>query len=294
MVAVAFLTLLLLGNTFASDTAPIIRKRVSEVQLTLVATDRNDRPVLGLSPADITVLEDGRPIPHFELRSAADLPLRVGIVLDLSGSTQKSWNAARATLIQSLGALMRPGDQLLILAFNSKIEMERTMADPAQLETALEQPASGGLTALYDTIYHVCGHSIFVGERQPHRSALILFSDGEDDLSLHGLQEAIAKAEINGISIYTVTTHNPKVQTGGDAVLHEIAGATGGRDFVVKDVRQLQSALSTIQEELRSSYLLYYHPPDEVGSRAFRRVYVLPTQPDGSQVRSRAGYFTAP
>ena len=276
------------------ESTPLIRKRVSEVQFTLVATDPNGRPLPRLSPADITVLEDGRPIPHFELRSGADLPLRVGVVLDLSDSTRRSWVAVRGALIQSLEQILRPKDELLVLAFNSRIEMEQTISDPAQLETALEHPESGGLTALYDTIYQTCNQAIFAGDQEPHRSALIVFSDGEDDISLHGLNEAIANAELSGISTYTVSTHNPKLQTRGDGVLQEIAEATGGRAFVVKNVAQLQEALAAIDQELRSSYLLYYRPPEEIGSRAFRRVHVVPTQRDGSQVRSRAGYFTTP
>ena len=98
-IALLFLTVLLVPNC---NPAPLIRKRVSEVRLTLVATDRNDRPLPNLSPADIVVLEDGQPIPHFELRPAGDLPLRVGIVLDLSDSNQKFWGAVRNTLLQSL------------------------------------------------------------------------------------------------------------------------------------------------------------------------------------------------
>lgn len=282
------------ATNFTGESTPLIRTRVSEVHFTLVATDSRGRPLPNLSPGDITVLEDGQPISHFELHSAADLPLRVGIVLDLSDSTRKSWPAVRTALVQSLGQVMRPRDQLLVLAFNSRIEMERTLADPTQLQSALAQPASGGLTALYDAIYHACGHEVFAGDAQPHRSAMILFSDGEDDLSLHGLSDTIANAELSGISIYTVATHNPKRRTGGDAVLHDLARATGGRDFVVKDATQLQAALAAIDQELRCSYLLYYRPPGDSGSRQFRRVYVMPAQHDGSQVRSRAGYFTAP
>jgi hypothetical protein len=59
-----FLTLAVLVANFTGESPPLIRKRVSEVQFTLVATDRNDRPLPSLSPADITVLEDGHPIPH--------------------------------------------------------------------------------------------------------------------------------------------------------------------------------------------------------------------------------------
>lgn len=131
-IGLLLLTVVLVVPDCNSESTPVIRKRVSEVRLTLVATDRNDRPLPNLSPADIVVLEDGQPIPHFELRPAADLPLRVGIVLDLSDSTQKSWGTVRNTLLQSLQQSMRADDELLVTAFNTRIELERTVADPAQ------------------------------------------------------------------------------------------------------------------------------------------------------------------
>lgn len=288
------LTVFLVVPNCKAESNPVIRKRVSEVRLTLVATDRNDRPLINLSPADIVVLEDGQPIPHFELRPAANLPLRIGIVLDLSDSTQKSWGTVRNTLLQSLQRSMRADDELLVSAFNTGIELERTVADPGQLQAALAHPKTGGLTALFDTLYHVCDQAIFTSDQGPHRSALILFSDGEDDLSLHDLSDAIAKAEVNGVAIYTVSAHNPKTPAPGDVVLHDLAVNTGGRDFVAKDANQLQEALAAIDGELRTSYLLYYRPPEDSGKHGFRRVYVLPTRGDGAQVRSRAGYFTAP
>lgn len=278
----------------ASESTPLVRKRVSEVQFIVVATDQNNRPLPTLSPADIMVLEDGQPIQRFELRSATDLPLRIGVVLDLSDSTRKSWATVRSALIRSLQEVMRPNDELLLLAFNSKMELERRVADPAQLAAVLDAPEAGGLTALYDTLFQACGRPVFLSDREPHRSALILFSDGEDDLSLHSLGDAIARAQRAGVAIYTVATHNPKNVSTGDAVLRDLAAATGGRDFVVKDASQLAGALSEINDELRSSYLLYYRVPLEAGVRAFRRVHVIPTQAGGSHVRLRAGYYTAP
>jgi VWFA-related protein len=270
----------------------VIQKRVSEVQLTVVATDQNDRPLTGLSPADITVLEDGQPVPRFELRTAADLRLRVAVVIDLSDSTRKSWPTVRAALSQSLQQVIRADDQLLVMAFNSRIELERKVMNPAELGTILNDPGSGGLTALYDTIYSACGRSVFATETEPHRSALILFSDGEDDVSLHGLGEAIARAQRAGIAISTVTTHNPKKKTNGDIVLRELAAATGGKDFIVKGQEQFEKALTEINGELRSSYLLYYRASKQPGVRAFRRVHVIPTEGGRTRVRSREGYFT--
>jgi VWFA-related protein len=280
--------------SWGAEPETVIHKRVSEVQLTVVATDQNDRPVMNLSPADITVLEDGHPVPRFELRTASDLRLEVAIVLDLSDSTRKSWATVRSALHRSLAEVMRPEDELFVLAFNSKIELERKVANPAELETALGNPGSGGLTALYDAIYQACGRTLFAADREPHRSALLLFSDGDDDLSLHGLGDAIARAQRSGVAIYTVATHNPQKKTYGDGVLHDLATATGGRDFIVRDAKQLEAALAEINGELRSSYLLYYRASEQPGVRAFRRVHVISTQNGGARVRSRAGYFTAP
>ena len=290
------LLLLISGSlaSFAAESTFLVRKRVSEVQFTLVATDPNGRPRLHLSPTDIMVLEDGRPIPRFELRSAADLPLRIGVVLDLSDSTVKSWASVGSALVRSLQQVMRANDQLLVLAFNSKIELERTVSDPVQLGEILAHPATGGLTALYDTVYHACDEPVFSDEREPHRSAMILFSDGEDDLSVRGLADAIARAERRGVAIYTVAAHDPKKSARGDAVLRDLALATGGRDYVVKNARQLSDALSAINEELRSSYLLYYPVPQDSGKQVFRRVHMIPTQTDSVRLRSRAGYFTSP
>lgn len=101
---------------------------------------------------------------------------------------------------------------------------------------------------------------MFTSNQAPHRAALILFSDGEDDLSLHDLSDAITEAEVTGVAIYTVSAHNPKTRAPGDAVLHDLAVHTGGRDFVAKDANQLQEALAAIDGELRTSYLLYYRP----------------------------------
>ena len=279
---------------FAGDSVPLIRKRISEVDFTVVAMDRNNRPMTTLSPDDITVLEDGQPVSQFNLRSAGDLPLRLGIVLDLSDSTRKTWPTLRTALERSVAEVIRPQDRLLLITFNSRIETLRPIEEPAAIGSALQEPTYGGLTALYDSMFSACQHKIFLRDGEPHRSALILISDGEDDISLHGLNDVIDEAELNAVAVYTITMHNPHAVGAGDGVLNTIASATGGRDFIAKDASQLQIALSTINQELRSSYLLYYRTADEGASRNFRRVYILSRQHDGSRLRSRAGYYTRP
>ena len=281
-------------SSFAGDSVPVIRKRISEVDFTVVATDRNNRPLTDLSPGNITVLENGQPVPEFSLRSAGDLPLRLGIVLDLSDSTRKTWPMLRRALARSVAEVVRPQDRLLLMTFNSKIELLRTRAEPNTIGSALREPTSGGLTALYDSMFSALRNETFLQDGEPHRSALILISDGEDNISLHGLNDVIDEAELNAIAVYTITMHSPHATAPGDGVLNTIASATGGRDFTTKDSSQFQRALSTINQELRNSYLLYYRTADEGATRDFRRVYILSRQHDGSHLRARAGYYTKP
>jgi Ca-activated chloride channel homolog len=293
--ALLLLSLVVLVTNFTGESSPVIRRTVSEVQIRLVATDHDGKAVPTLKPADITVLEDGQPIRNFELRPASDLPLRVGILLDTSDSTSAAWLVTKAAVADFLRQTLRPDDQALIVAFDSRVELERMVTDPQQAVSLIATPHPGGQTALFDTVYSTCQNALFNDFREPRRSAIIIFSDGKDNLSWHDLDQTIEKAEFNGIAVYSISTHGRRVENSGDAVLHSLAATTGGHDFVVSAPREMREALLTVREELRSSYLLYYHPPNEsAGQREFRRVRVVPAQDSGPLLRHKSGYYTVP
>lgn len=287
------LVLIFVSSAYAADPNLTFHSRVNEVRLTLIATDSQGRPWPGLAASSLAVADEGRAISEFQLHSANDLPLQVGVLLDLSDSTHGSWPAVRAALTQSMEGLLRPSDQILMITFNSRIQTERVLAEAQELDESLPAPA-GGLTALYDTLYRACEHPLFSGDLEPHRSALILFSDGKDNMSYRGLADAIASAQKSGIAIYTITLHKPHQWHRGDGVLHSMASATGGNDFVVSDVKGVQAALQTIHEELRNSYLLYYRPSSGEIRGDFRRVEILPARDAGLHLRTRSGYYAKP
>ena len=291
--------LLLLGigifaSNFQGESLITIRKTVTQVGLTLVATDGSGRFLSQLSPADIAVLDDGQIVSNFELRAASDYPLRIGIMLDLSDSTRKAWPLTEPLLTKFLKDLVRPSDRMLLVGFDTRVEMERPFSDPHEASSMIHELRGGGPTALYDAIYSTCQHATFVPQAEPSRSALVLFSDGEDNLSLRDLDQAIQSAQSKGIAVYTISVHRRRAQTPGDQVLHKIAEATGGRDFVVREGRQMQAALFTINSELRSYYMLYYTPQNEPPQRAFRRVRVVPARGTAPILRYREGYYTSP
>jgi len=64
-----------------------IRTQVQEVNVIFTATDRKGRYLKDLKSADLAVLDDGKPPARMNsFVSETDLPLRVGLVMDVSGS----------------------------------------------------------------------------------------------------------------------------------------------------------------------------------------------------------------
>ncbi len=67
---------------------------------------------------------------------------------------------------------------------------------------------------------------------------------------------------------------------------------TGGRSFLLRDVRDLDKTLAEVAHELRYQYLLGYVPavpidPNEPGWRSIRVV----ARKEGLRVRARDGYL---
>jgi len=278
----------------AADSVLVIRKSISEVRLPLVANDKYGRSLPVLLPADISVLEDGHAISNFDVRPAQDNSLQVGILLDLSYSTQANWRPMQSAVMKFMEESVRPADQTLLLAFDTKVEVEKAVSHPEEVRAAISSVPAGGPTAFYDAVYHACQNSMFKNGGVSARSALIVFSDGEDNLSLHNLNDSIAAAESSGIAVYTISIRKQKARKPADEILQQLAVATGGQAFVVRREQDIQDTLKAISEELRSFYLLYYRLSRQPERREFHRIHITPAQGAIHSLRYREGYYTEP
>jgi hypothetical protein len=68
---------------------------------------------------------------------------------------------------------------------------------------------------------------------------------------------------------------------------------TGGRSFLLRDVRDLERTLADVARELRSQYLIGYAPSDPIEPQnpEWRSIRVVVGKP-GFRVRARDGYMT--
>ncbi|HLH06907.1 MAG TPA: hypothetical protein VKW78_06705 [Terriglobales bacterium] len=287
----SLLLLLCFSASALSESAPPdVSKTVNEVRLELVATDTFGRPVASLSPADIQVMEDGKRVHAFTLTPARDLPLLATLVYDTSESNDKSWRQMQPAVVNFLRQTITSNDQLWIAAFESKLQFDVPARGGMQFRRALSAPAGHEhLTAFNDSLFKTL-RGYPAGNTVPHRAAMIVFSDGEDNYSIHSAADVITAAQRAKVTVYTIRRLNKRGWGNGGPVLHRLSSGTGGRDFDVSSVRDLEKVLETISSELRSCYLLYYPaPPNRTGSE-FRTVSVTPRS-KRVHIQAQAGYY---
>jgi len=280
----------------SEESAFTIRKRVDEVSLVFTVLDRNGRPVANLLRDDIGLLDDNRPPDAVtKFQTVTDMPLRVGILIDASGSVNSRFAFEQESAVRFLQHSIRPAsDKAFLLRFHGDIEVVQDFTNNTeQLARAVRSLSSGGGSAVYDAVHHACREKLLPsdgGTSNVHR-AIVLISDGEDNQSRHGREEALELAMRSGVTIYTISTNTSGLVTRGDKTLSRFAEMTGGRAFFPSNVSDLTNAFSSIERELRSQYFLAYRPADFQADGRYRRIGVAVLRNKGYRVRNRQGYY---
>ena len=271
-----------------------IRKRVDEVNVLFIATNKHGKFVRDLNEKDFNILDDHKPpqsIINFSQQT--DLPLRIGLLIDTSGSVKGRFQFEQEAAAGFLQHTLRPHyDDAFVMGFNSRSHVVQDFTDNvALLQTGIQRLEDGGGTALYDAIYNACKERLLKDDSErPVRRALVVLSDGEDNQSEHSRTQAIEMAERAQVIIYTISTDDSGLILRGDKVLQQISESTGGRAFFPFKMKDIKSSFSAIEDELRSQYVVSYHPADFEADGRFRPIEITALKKD-LQVRARKGYF---
>jgi Ca-activated chloride channel homolog len=145
---------------------------------------------------------------------------------------------------------------------------------------------------MFDALYFACRDKLMKHEQsKPVRRAIILLSDGEDNLSHVTREESIEMALRADTIVYTISTNISGMKGKGDKVLERIAEATGGRAFFPFQMRDVSDSFLSIQEELRSQYALAYKPANFIADGRYRTIEIL-AQDRNLKVRAKKGYYS--
>jgi Ca-activated chloride channel family protein len=282
------------SSTDSGDSVLTIKKRVDEVNVLFIATDKHGKFVRNLEQKDFTILDDHKPPQSIvNFRHEIDLPIELGLLIDTSGSVRSRFDFEQDAAVSFLQNTVRPNfDKAFVVGFNGKSQMMQEFTDNAALlSAAVHRMHDGGGTALYDAIYRACHENLIKDhEDHPSRRAIVVVSDGEDNQSELSEAQAIEMAQRAEVIIYAISTDDSGLILRGDKVLQRIADATGGRAFFPFKMKDIKNSFSAIEDELRSQYIVSYHPADFEADGRYRPIEITALKKD-LQVRSRKGYY---
>ena len=271
-----------------------IHKRVDEVNVLFIATDKHGKFVRDLNQGDFSILDDHKPPQSIlNFRRETDLPLHMGLLIDVSGSVHSRFDFEQDAAISFLQHSVRVGfDKAFVVGFNKQSQLTQDFTDNVQLlSDGIHRLQDGGGTALYDAIYRACKDK-FLKDRPDHptRKAIVVVSDGEDNQSDVSRAQAIEMAQRAEVIIYAISTDDSGLILRGDKVLEQIAEATGGRAFFPFKMKDITRSFAAIEDELRSQYVVSYKPADFDADGRYRSIEISALKKD-LQVRARKGYF---
>ena len=256
---------------------------VDFVELYTSVTDRQGRPVEGLTARDFKVEEDGVPQTIARFERVSNLPIHAAVALDVSASMEDSLDQARAAALQFLETSVRPKDRAAVITFNDRPYLAvKFTKDVNALASGLAGLKAERGTALYDTIVF----TLFYFNGVKGQRAILLLSDGKDEGSRFGWEDALDYARRAGVAIYPIGL-GPQVEK---PKLKKLAEETGGRAFFLEDASGLTPVYAAIEEELRSKYLIAYQSTNTSGSETFRAVELKVARP-GAEAKTMRGYY---
>jgi Ca-activated chloride channel homolog len=297
-------TLLFLLCPAAQD----FKAEVRLVDVAFTARDASGNLVTDLRKDEIEVSEDGVPQKIEAFLQSLAVPLSLGLVMDASGSQSSFVKRHRKDLRTFLRTVLSPKDKAFLVGFATRVRLisdfendEDTLLD--RFEEYDKKPGSkpeiGPFvkrslgTGFYDAIYLSIREKLAKADRG--RSALIVFSDGEDNASQYHLLDVIQTAQTEDVVLFSIH-YAPKVKGEPEArnlygvrVMERIAADTGGSYFTAEN-RDLRPVFEEIEQTLRSSYELAYRTTNLEADGTFRKIKIRCTRP-GVKIRHRSGYY---
>lgn len=227
-------------------------------------TDSAGEPY-GIDPGRLVLRENDVIIQPDQLQDQAGVveTLTTMLVIDVSGSMNVedklsiAKTAARAYVDQ-----MRSGDQIGVMAFNTSVSYAQPITSNAStVKTAINALEANGDTAMYDALIE----AVDILTPIQGRKAIIVLTDGMDNMSQYGLPDVLASIGPSGLSISTVGLGNPQeheTYAGLDvAALTSLASQAGGVYAYANDAEGLTNLYQWYARLLHSEYVITYTSP---------------------------------
>lgn len=276
-----------------------IRDVVDEVAVFFAVTNRGSL-VNDLSANDLSIRDDNKPpVRVLQFASQSKLPLRLGLLIDTSGSLQQRFDFEKKAASRFIEGILRNSSDLAFVAgfANDVNVMQDFTADTKALSTGIDQLSINGGTAIWDAVSLACWKLAALPEKERVAKVLVVLTDGEDNASHMTLKRAIHDAENTGVTVYTISTMDYEQLhkyglTDADKVLQALSERTGGEAMFPGEMNALDKTFSRLRDVIRSRYLVAYRPADFQNDGHFRKISIIASR-NGKhlKVHARQGYY---
>jgi VWFA-related protein len=271
------------------------RTNVTEVSIRFSAMDQNQHGVATLQAGDFAVVDKDVIVRNFQSFTRSDWTrLEIAILADTSESVTPHLREEIGQILELVSRTTGVPDENLSMFSFRGVQPALLCAGNCRASHAADQlvtARAGGLTPLFDTVVFASDYLSQHGDAHAQK-ILIVFSDGEDTISRHSLADAIDAATAGDVQIYCIGLRSSAAASAspapqGNAALHRLAEATGGRNFSIAD--GAASAADAILEDFRASYTVTYRLPTHAAG--FHVVRIRPTHNLNLQFHNRSGYY---
>jgi len=299
----------------AGENEPLLKVDVDLVSILFSVRDKRNALIPDLTQQDFTIFEDGKQQTIRNFARETDLPLTIGLLVDVSKSQENLIGIERQAASKFFAQVLKPRDMAFLISFGSEAELLQDSTNSARLLTsALEQlrlstslaglgPNPGPVptgrikgTILFDSVYLAANEKL---KSEVGRKAVVIISDGVDQGSQYDVKQAIEAAQKADAIVYCIEYSDPAFYGfgfgggGGAGVMKRMSEETGGRLFKVDRKHSLQDIFEEIQNEMRSQYALAYTPANTTRDGSFRKIEIRPANKE-LKVQARRGYYATP
>ena len=305
----------------APDDQAIIRENVDLVNIFFTVRNKKGGQLIpNLQKSDFTLNEDGKQQTIQRFSRENDLPLTLGLLIDISASQGNLIEIEKDAASAFFSGVIRKKDEAFLISFGKETDLLQDYTNsPRLLKAGLQDlrgdggggpisvnpgtvPTMGAPkgTLLYDAVYLASDEKL---KTEVGRKALILITDGEDQGSQYKLRDAIEAAQKADAIVYSIYYVDRAFYSqggfmmlgggGGEAGLRKMSEETGGHVFTVNGKHTLQDVFKEIQDEMRNQYSIGYVPTNTNRDGSFRHIQIK-TDDKEYKVQARSGYYATP
>ena len=190
----------------------------------------------------------------------------VFILFDTSNYMYRGFVFAQDAVANFVRSLDGP-DRVAFYAYSRDLFRAAPLSDDRlDVLRGVRRTVAGADAALYDALLMTLRDA----GQLTGRKAIVVFSNGPDNISVAPPEDVRELAQSEGVAIYMISTRAAKIEPISTAVFQRITGSTGGQVYFAKSWQEEEKAFASIREDLAHVYSDFLLPAAESEPRMAR------------------------